>query len=273
MKTPSASNGLFETSVATALRVWSVAQHDEVSDLMKRLLSDWQGAWSLSDAEYDVPHISVQPASRTPASEQAVFWRFDDRPTSDLSESASRAVHAALFGGAPHQGFPSGSQAAIAPEIARMAWNDWQQRLESKFKAPLSPWTVEAEMDRATNVWSGALHVQVTWCGARCSLLIPCAVVQRLVRPRAAPAVTSHQALANLSDALHEQRLQVHVRLHDVTLTMGELEQLSPGDVVLLPHQLDVPLQVVAPDGEALCAAWLGQQAGQIALELSHLSA
>ncbi len=273
MNTLPATTAFVEASRARPLRAWSQAQQDEVRDLLHQLLRGWQAAWSLADAPGDALPLTVQVATRPPADEQAVQWRLDGRPNADLTQTALRALQSDLFGDTAHLTTVSGAQPVIAPEITQMAWNDWQQRIESALGAPLSAWPTDSAPAQAADSWSGALSVQFSWCGARCELMIPGPAVQKLVRPAAPRPVAAPQALTPLTHALHKQRLNVQARLCDVTLTLGELEHLSPGDVLLLAHRLDAPLQVLGPDEEALCTAWLGQQSGRIALELSPLAA
>lgn len=269
---PSALTSAFvETSRARPLLAWSQAQQAEVQEHLRQLLLSWQTAWGLADAATNRSGPTVQAADMALADRQTVLWRFDDASATDLSQTALRALQSALFGETAHLSSVSGP-AVIAPEIAQMAWSDWQHRLASTLGAPLSAWSAEAETDHTPTPWSGTLSAKLTWCKARCTLLLPGHIVQKLVRPAEPRRALDLQPLAHLADALHDQHLNVQARLHDVTLTLGELEHLSPGDVVLLPHRLDAPLLVLGPDDEALCNAWLGQQAGSIALELSPLA-
>lgn len=258
-------------SCARPLRAWSHAQQEEVQHLLHQLVRSWQMAWGLSHAEGETTQLTVRVPKVAVADEQTVYWRFEEWPAADLAQTALRALQTALFGDSAHLTTVSGA-AVIAPEITRVAWNDWQQRLASTLHVPLSAWPADGDQDHAADAWSGTLSVHLEWCGTRCTLLLPGPVVQKLLRPAAPQPAVAPQPLAPLTDALQDQRLDVRARLRDVTLTLGELEQLSPGDVLLLPHRLDAPLQILGPDEEALCHAWLGQQAGRIALELSPLA-
>jgi flagellar motor switch protein FliM len=71
-----------------------------------------------------------------------------------------------------------------------------------------------------------------------------------------------------LATALGPQKLQVQAQLTPVTVTLGDLSSLVVGDILILPHMLDTPLQVTDPQQGPLCDAWLGQRDGRVALEL-----
>lgn len=271
MNPPALTSAFVETSRARPLLAWSHAQQVEVQEHLRQLLLSWQAAWGLADAAMSTSGPTVQAADTPLADRQTVLWRFDDAPTADLSQPALRALQSALFGETAHLSSVSGP-AVIAPEIAQIAWSDWQHRLASTLGAPLSAWSAETETNYTPSPWSGTLSAKLTWCKTRCTLLLPGYIVQKLVRPAEPRRALDPQPLAHLADALRDQHLNVQARLRDVTLTLGELEHLSPGDVVLLPHRLETPLHVLGPDDEALCNAWLGQQAGRIALELSPLA-
>lgn len=272
MKTPAITTSFVEASCARPLRAWSQAQQEEVRDILHRLLLSWQTTWALVDTAGDAQQVTVQAADQAPTDEQTVHWRFEESPLADFLQAARRALQVTLFGETAHLTTTSGAQPILAPEIIQLAWNDWQQRLKSALGASLSAGPPDTEPDRAVDPWSGALHVRLPWCGTHCTLLIPGSVVSRLVQAAGPRPVADQQALTPLAEALHGQRLLVQARLRDVTLSLGELEHLSTGDVVLLPHHLEAPLQVLGPDEEVLCTAWLGQQSGHIALELSPLA-
>lgn len=257
---------------ARALRAWSQAQQRSVRDMLHKLLLDWQLAWALGNPASEV-HITAPEAPPLHGNDTPVHWRLEGIPVPDAASAAQRALQTALFGSEVHAPTASGAPPVIALEIAQAAWADWQQRLESALGAPLAGWPAEADETHSADRWSGTLCARLSWCGMHCLLQIPGPVVQRLLPPAPAPSrPAAASALVNLADALQGQRLSLQARLHNVTLTLGELEHLAPGDVVLLPHRLDTPLQLMGPREGLLCDAWLGQQAGRVALELSPLT-
>ena len=89
---------------------------------------------------------------------------------------------------------------------------------------------------------------------------------QRVQLPNASlPPVT------DFFEALHGASLPLWVALSDVEIELGSLQTLAPGDVIRLPHLLDVPLNVYLGDGDDIvCTACLGQRQGRRAVELQR---
>lgn len=83
------------------------------------------------------------------------------------------------------------------------------------------------------------------------------------------PAKTaSGVALSDPREALAALPTRLHVELSGVEITLGQIQSLALGDVLLLPHPLTQPLHVVATQGQSICAGYLGQQQGHKAIEL-----
>ncbi|KQO35431.1 hypothetical protein ASF19_23820 [Acidovorax sp. Leaf84] len=67
--------------------------------------------------------------------------------------------------------------------------------------------------------------------------------------------------------------------MQSLTLSLGQLQSLGVGDIVILSHSLDLPAQLKIDSNEVLgslkeaqplplCQAWLGQLQGNMAVEL-----
>lgn len=91
--------------------------------------------------------------------------------------------------------------------------------------------------------------------------------VSRMAPPKRVHAPAGKLPLAPLNHAAEQARLSLSVQLQPVELTLGQITSLQAGDVVVLPHALDRPLQLMS-GGAILCEAYLGQAASQRALEL-----
>lgn len=85
----------------------------------------------------------------------------------------------------------------------------------------------------------------------------------------ALPPARSGVPVVPLRTALAAQQVALTVELCRAELTLGYLSTLALGDVLALPMRLSTPLQLRGPDGAALCAAHLGAQDGQRAVELT----
>ncbi|WP_332879675.1 FliM/FliN family flagellar motor C-terminal domain-containing protein [Massilia sp. S19_KUP03_FR1] len=96
-------------------------------------------------------------------------------------------------------------------------------------------------------------------------VLVPATAMQ----PAPAPA-PSGLALVPLRTALAAREVALTVELCRAELTLGYLATLALGDVLALPMRLTTPLQLRGPGGTALCAAHLGAQDGQRAVELTR---
>lgn len=276
MKPAPPASAFTERPDAQPLLAWSTAQQRCLQDLLHKLLIDWQTAWSTGGAVADVT-IGI-PAT---GSEERVLWSLEGVPAQQAEATARRALEATLFGSEVHAPAPVGAAPVIALEVAQAAWSDWQQRLQAALGTSPALSTDDLPDSHGTGtvapIWSGALCAKLPWCGTSWSLQLPGPVVQRLLRSAGAAASAPSGAavsspLVDLASALHAQALTLHARLSDVTLTLGELEQLAIGDVVRLPQRLDAPLQLMGPRDEPLCEAWLGQQSGRVALELAPLA-
>jgi flagellar motor switch protein FliM len=90
------------------------------------------------------------------------------------------------------------------------------------------------------------------------------------VEPAKGNAQTASAAVTPLEHALARERIVLRAVLAGAELNLGQLQSLSPGDVIPLEHPVDAPLKITAADGAPLCDGWLGQRQGHIAIELAR---
>jgi hypothetical protein len=263
---------------ARPLLAWSSSQMRQIQAILQTLVGDWHAAWAIHADPADV-HVDTVVSPSLLESETAVTWQLGMEQANNAEAAALYALQTTLFGGMSAGRAAPGAGPSIAHDVARAAWMDWTRRLESTFGSSVRPGAqapVEGdEPDGAPSrqTWSGALCASFVWCGTSWRFSLPGTVVQRLLhtadmtQPKQGPATKSPD-LVHLADALDSQTLEVRAELAQVTLSLGELETLSIGDVVMVPHQLSTPLQLIGPQENVLCEAWLGKQSGQVAIEL-----
>lgn len=245
---------------ARPLRAWSCRQQDAVRDAFQAAYGAWCEAWGLPVASVSV----AKPEDGAGA--------LDDT-------SAALALRAWMFGETAPAAAPDGPD--MAGDLASEAWDALQAALDAivppKTSAP-----------PPGPVWSGALAVVIPWQSrTRCRMLDGTAVETFLARcgmldaPAGSPAgpLSAPHPTAPLDQALAAHAVEVRVHLHPVTLTLGQLQSLAPGDVVTLDHPLQSPAFVHlvtpvdgggpgAPLAPALCTAWLGRAGNHLAVEL-----
>jgi hypothetical protein len=115
--------------------------------------------------------------------------------------------------------------------------------------------------------WSGGVRVALPGFDGL-ALYLTGATVARLNPPKRAVAAARKPPLVPLTDAAGKARMALQARLQPVELTLGQIRTLQLGDVVVLPHALDQPLQVRTGTGSLLCEAYLGRQGAHRSLEL-----
>lgn len=260
--------------LARTLRSRTHAERELVRETLQKVYAEWHGQWALPSAATGarqdvrlVDVVSTTTLSDERAQELTKVVLFGERATRpDLSPR-------------PADGW------AMSEALGDEAWAAWLAALapflEGTGRAAVSPGQVDP--------WSGALHIAFPWAGGEWVLQLGALQVDRLLgRRRAAPvpnpqAVSKLAGLTPLSSAMGGHALTVRVELGSLTLNLGQLRSLSVGDIVTLDHALDtpaamylVPLEDEGTSGRAstapLCASWLGQTSGQMAVELLPLS-
>ncbi|QNB08829.1 FliM/FliN family flagellar motor switch protein [Herbaspirillum frisingense] len=190
-----------------------------------------------------------------------------------VSEPAgARQLLAALLGIVPSSA--SRALPALAAELAAQARGDYLLALKQALAGGRSEATQVAGYPRPmpaahSRVWSGAVRMDISAGGSPVvQLHLGPRRVQALAPIAAKPAPVTAQPLADLGQALSSQRARLRVELSSVEITLGQMQALALGDVLLLPHLLEQPLRVFEDQGRQICAGYLGQQEGGKAIEL-----
>lgn len=250
-----------EASLAQArpLRAWSGRQQGAVCDAFQAAYGAWCEAWGLPAAEVRM----TEP--------EAASGALDDA-------TAAQALRAWMFGEMAPSAAPDGPD--MAGELASRAWEALQAALDAIV-------TTEAASTRPVAAWSGAVALLFpwqarTWCRVLDGDAVEAILAQRgllagqggsQAQPAAVPVPP-----APIDQALAAHAVEVRVHLHPVTLTLGQIQSLAPGDVVTLDHLLQAPALVhlvptvdggtAVPLAAPLCTAWLGRAGDRLAVEL-----
>lgn len=253
------------------LLCWSVAAQDAVCSLLRQSFDSWLDRWDLKIDAGTEP-VRLEAAGAPPASL--------------LGDAEARSLLATqMFGESARTLRPGVSYrdgvTPMAAQIASDAWDDWIRALSSavvKQGSEQSVLEIGIASLTAKDIWQGRLHFSFAWWGPRWWFTLDASSVEKLLeqagfQPSLSVATVSTPVCVSPAYALRSHRLAVRVELESVQVSLGQLESLAVGDVVLLPHRLDAPAKVLldSPDNpmQELCFAWLGQCRGRLALEVT----
>jgi hypothetical protein len=264
--------------LAAPLRARSTHEREHVRKTLQKVHSDWLADWY----------------SATPNAQSNFFVRVEDASSEQPHSGAGGAalVRDLLFGRsaiAPEIGsLRTSAKAPLASEVAQKAWEAWSSSIHGAIGRTnaLRPVTETAQESRSVPApwpWSGALDVVFGLEASEWTLQLSPSEVDFVLRSAdvgiASGSPIKGGALSPLKDALSLRRLSVRVEMQSLTLSLGQLQSLGVGDIVILSHSLDLPAQLKIDSNEVLgslkeaqplplCQAWLGQLQGNMAVEL-----
>lgn len=96
-------------------------------------------------------------------------------------------------------------------------------------------------------------------------VLIDAALLERFL-----PPLPAKPALVNRQAAIGKAKIKLQVRLPLVSLAVGEMNSLQPGDILRARTELAQPLSLVSEQDEMLAEGYLARQQGHLALQLSN---
>ncbi|MDR3018778.1 MAG: FliM/FliN family flagellar motor C-terminal domain-containing protein [Delftia acidovorans] len=269
---------LQDSARARPLRVWSARQKENVCDAVQAVLLQWHADWSVHG---DAPGAPAALRVQDPGG--------NDGESVDMldEQAAPRALHALLFGqpaADPDRRGPAAPALDMAAGLCAQAWQSLNGRLHQLAGAALGE-----RQGAAPGPWSGAVVLALDWGGLRWVLRLNASAVEQVLascgeldtdsRDQAEGAVrTPLVPLVPVASALHSQTVTVRLELNPISLSLGQLQSLAPGDVITLTHALEQPALLRLQSrqgmdaGELLCTGWLGQSQGHLGVELQPLS-
>ncbi|WP_279212112.1 FliM/FliN family flagellar motor C-terminal domain-containing protein [Delftia acidovorans] len=266
---------LQESGRARPLRVWSARQKEKVYDAVQAVLLQWHADWSMHG---DAPGAPAALRVQDPGAN-------DGEGVDMLDEQAApRALHALLFGqpaADPDRRGPAAPALDMAAGLCAQAWQSLNGGLRQLAGASLGE-----HQGGAPGLWSGAVVLALDWGGVRWVLHLNASAVEQVLASRGELGTGSRgqddgavrKSLVPLASALHSQTVTVRLELNPISLSLGQLQSLAPGDVITLTHALEQPALLRLQSrqgmdaGELLCTGWLGQSQGRLGVELQPLS-
>lgn len=240
------------------LHWWSEARLQCLREALASVLRRWAEAWGLAglEAAFDCS------AAGEPAPASWLVLQRDGRALAWLQvlEGGADSLLPLMF---PHAGRIGPWARALAGTCAA----DASARLASALRVEPGI-KVDGLPADLVQPLSGVVHGRAAdplgW-----RLVLAQELAAELVPPRVPGASVPGAALASALEAASAQPLQLTAGLEACELALGELQALQTGDVLRLRHRLDRPAQLCDGSGSVLCAAYLGQQGGQRAVELA----
>lgn len=269
---------LQDSARARPLRVWSARQKENVCAAVQAALRQWHADWSVHG---DAPGAPAGLRVQDPGGNDAEGVDMLDE------QAAPRALHALLFGqpaADPERRGPAAPALDMAAGLCAQAWQSLNGGLRQLAGASLGE-----RQGGAPGSWSGAIVLALDWGGLRWVLRLNASAVEQVLASCGEPGAGSpDQAgaallkplvpLVSLANALRSQLVTVRLDLDPISLSLGQLQSLAPGDVISLTHALEQPALLRLQsrqgmdDGEPLCTGWLGQSQGRLGVELQPLS-
>jgi hypothetical protein len=277
-----------ETAGPQALRYWSKQEVQRIAAILIDACSAWASRWlGPRDSARCEAAVAAARAYGAEGPTVPVFaWTLHSSdPAAEFQASsawigcdanASRNVSVPLYQLMTSILFDERADASsIAAEICNTACIDLLSTLRATLKLEGGDeFVLAAKQDEPLpahvfGAWSGgvAIPLPVTKAGLIVYLNGACAekilgrsseISSQMRRPPQVP----------LLEALRAQPIHLHVGLRSVALSLGQLESLALGDVVVLPHALEEPVRVTGPSGEDLCVAYLVRKDERRAVEL-----
>ena len=287
------------------LRAWSPQQQRAVENILETLCKNWLRDWGVKGT--DTSTVSVQtslfrandaqsadsldwvvmPSKDSALGNRAVCWAFVSSTPSGSYGPVS-AIQSALFGESQTR-FETlkTDMDSLAVRVATQAWRNWWLQLEAL--TPTDDITELRSDSEAPSgaLWSGDLQIMVPWPFGVLALRMDGAQVAKLLHhqcPEFATKRADSAANANsqvdgiavmapikhtILQALTLNVLRVRAEFQELELSLGQIQTLQVGDVVQIEHGLSEPVSMVMWDDQVLCSAWLGQQDGHVAVELT----
>jgi len=295
----SVRSSLVTQESARPLRWWSRRQLVALETLLDGARQKWLSAWidDYRPGAFSLPAISSRMAHDVPQGiDSTVDWQALYAPETSgvdsavwlVADGASAPLAQLLF--KPLQATVTGVSASkltsLSVQLASQAWSDCAHEIQRVLAVFPGDKTEDTDFVASRKsvipsahhrLWSGAVNVTFPLSdmfslqlhiGPNRAAALMAASDREMAPPAVSDPVREATAVVPLSEAIAGQMTQLRVELTTLDISVGSLQALATGDVLLLSHALTQPLQVSTAQGEVLCGAYLGQAQGQRAIEL-----
>jgi len=211
----------------------------QVEAALRRTLDDWTRDWGAPGAT----NVSARTlaAREAPAVVGSIPW--DELPT-EWRVTLARA----LLG-------PSAPASPVAQGAVQQATVELQEGLRQRFR------TSPLRRFEPARVGNGGVEACFELLGFRFAFVLDVEELQSGGWLPAAPR--RHLARIELADALRDVSVPLTAQLGHATVSVTDILQLRPGDILLLNESLDAPLQVTSPGSPLQLSAHLGATPSQ----------
>lgn len=260
-------------------RRWSATQLETVADRFRTTLSGWASDWELSLGEAQAWNTADAPSQEDALSRWIHLGASEHESIhACAAPSLAHALHRVAFGELPLAP-PEATGDGIAAQLAGRCVESLAAAFRSACELPES--TQDGDCTPPADhgsPWSGSIRVRATLSALEQHDVWLHLSPELAARCLAAGPRTDHVragGLARVEHALHGHPLRIRATLSPLSLDLGNLLGLKPGDVVATTHRLDQPLHVsvMAGEGQArglpLCDGRLGSQADRMAIALN----
>ena len=262
------------------MRWWAAGQLDLICKKIDAVNADWSKDWLANgeshSAQAKLASVSLNKQETLAVWRQVsgagaqVFWmQIPPRHLEHLQD--------VMFSASGSTSISSKSKGAIGKSVASQAWEEYLGKLSDLLSPAQVDMSAGVPPQNLFKAWSGAVQLEMQWCGVKLVLVLNQACVEQLLGPdvlaegenkrkllRTAPTSKLH----SIAQAVQHKRVRIRVELSPCDIELGNLQQIQVGDVIPLPHGLEQPLQVKFASGEALCLAFLGTRENKKAIEV-----
>lgn len=282
------SAGLAAGPVIRPLKWWPDAALADIEAVFLNVLMAWRQAW-IDDVAADAApgcEVTVWRAHEVPVQVQtAGEWsRLVALPMSReawvQAPEQMAEMFFAVFTDALAISVASRNNSVLMADVADMAKMDLLERITNVLAPGSRSEGASGQTACATipahhaRLWSEALWMRLSLTPASHIVLhvgpdCAASLYSSLgVRPVAEPVTISRSSLIAVEQAIDLHRTRLSVELAPADISLGNLQDLAVGDVLVLPHSLRQALAVRNEHGANLCQAYLGQCDGMRAVEL-----
>jgi hypothetical protein len=213
----------------TALRAWSSAQLQPTCDRLTDAAHEWAAAWGLppSADKFCARAATSMDVGRT-------GWTTLAGPSGGiqgwLGATDRAGLHRTLW--------DHGPVGRLAPQLVDRCVADAAARLAASLGIVPAAATDERPDSHHVLPWSGAVVFEQSGDGWRFLLLLLASAIEPV--GAGAPSLV-RPGVTSLTDAMHDRRMTLQVRLQGCSLDLGALSGLRIGDVVRLEHPVEQP--------------------------------
>lgn len=262
------------------MRWWAAGQLDLICKKIDAVNAEWSKDW-LANGENHLTQAAL--ASAWPRKQEILAdWRQVSGAGAQTfwmkipSRHLEHLQHAMFTASGPAS-ISSNSKGVIGKSVASQAWEEYLGKLTDLLSPAQIDISAGVPPQNLFKAWSGAVQLEIQWCGVKLVLVLNQACVEQLLGPdvlaedenkRRLSRTAPTSKLLSIAQAVQHKKVRVRVELSSCDIELGNLQQIQVGDVIPLPHGLEQPLQVKFASGEALCLAFLGTRATKKAIEV-----